>query len=234
MRFDDGLLPEHAELLVVRHGESRANVAFREAEIDGEPIELGCRDADVALSRTGAEQAAALGRWLRERSSPQVVYCSPYLRARQTWQIAAGELSETQRSVSVVVDERLRDREMGHLELHTPAMVSSRYPEEARRRADVGEFYYRPPGGESPADVALRLRSFLRDLDRAKSALVVGHDAVVLLLRYITEAASEEELWRLPPVTNASVSRWEMSTAQQPRLVAYNELHHLPTESRTS
>jgi 2,3-bisphosphoglycerate-dependent phosphoglycerate mutase len=56
-------------------------------------------------------------------------------------------------------------------------MVSSRFPQEARRRADVGEFYYRPPGGESLADVALRLRSLLRDIDLARWPLVVAHDA---------------------------------------------------------
>jgi len=36
--------------------------------------------------------------------------------------------------------------------------------QEAARRARLGKLYYRPPGGESWADVALRLRSFLSEL----------------------------------------------------------------------
>ena len=35
------------------------------------------------------------------------------------------------------------------------------YPDEAKRRDLLGKFYYRPPGGESWADVALRIRSVL-------------------------------------------------------------------------
>lgn len=227
MSSTDGKLSDHGELVAVRHAESLANVAFRDAETSGASVELGCRDADVALSPRGSQQATALGHWLQKRPLPEVVYCSPYLRARQTWRIAAGELSDAQPAVA---DERLRDREMGQLELLTPAMIRHRHPEEGRRRADVGDFYYRPLGGESLADVALRLRSFLRDLDRTRRTLLIGHDAVVLLLRYLTESASEEDLLQVPPVANASVSRWTMAPGRTLRLVAYNEIGHLPAE----
>lgn len=232
MPSNDDQLPEPADLIVVRHGESLANVAFRDAEASGTPVELVCRDADVALSPTGSKQAVGLGHWLRDQRPPEVVYCSPYLRARQTWQIAAGELPEKQCVLPLVIDERLRDREMGQLELHTPAMVCSRYPEQAQRRARVGEFYYRPPGGESLGDVARRLRSFLRDVERTRQTLVIAHDAVVLLMRYITESLPEEGLQQVPHVANASVSRWEMSMGKAPRLITYNEVRHLSADDQ--
>ena len=43
----------------------------------------------------------------------------------------------------------------------TRSGIREQYPEEAQRRDLLGKFYYRPPGGESWADVALRVRSLL-------------------------------------------------------------------------
>jgi 2,3-bisphosphoglycerate-dependent phosphoglycerate mutase len=226
MLSHDGPRPGRAGLVAVRHGQSLANLAFANAEASGgEPVGLGDRDADVVLSPAGRGQAAALGRWVRDQLPFGVVYCSPYARARQTWEIAAGELPPGHRP-SVVVDERLRDREMGQLELLTRAVIGRRFPQEARRRADVGDFYYRPPGGESLVDVALRLRSFLRDADLSERPLLVVHDAVVLMLRYITESLSEDELLRVPPVANASVTQWAVSSGSL-RLVVYSDVSHL-------
>src|SRR5689334_15780096 len=76
------------ELVLVRHGESVGNVAAASAERAGlEVIDLETRDADTPLSPLGAEQAAALGTWLRAQTgddAPEVVWCSPYVRALQT------------------------------------------------------------------------------------------------------------------------------------------------------
>jgi 2,3-bisphosphoglycerate-dependent phosphoglycerate mutase len=222
----DGSRADRAGLVAVRHGQSLANLAFADAEASGGDLAgVGGRDADVALSPAGRGQAAGLGRWVREQMPFRVVCCSPYARARQTWEIAAGELAPGRRP-PVVVDERLRDREMGQLELLTSAAIERRFPQEARRRADAGDFYYRPPGGESLVDVALRLRSFLRDADLAERPLLVVHDAVVLMLRYITESLSEDELLRLPPVANASVTQWAVSSGSL-RLVVYSDVSHL-------
>ena len=82
-----------AELILVRHGQSLANVAFPAADAEGllEAVVSG-RDAEVPLTDLGEEQATALGRWLAaqpEEHRPQVVITSPYLRARETWRIAA-------------------------------------------------------------------------------------------------------------------------------------------------
>ncbi len=111
------------------------------------------------------------------------------------------------------VDERLRDRELGVLDRLTFAGVKARYPEEAERRRWQGKFYHRPAGGESWVDVALRLRTWVADLDRdpaAERLLVVSHDVVIALLRYVCEGLSEEqvlELARDTPLRNASLSR---------------------------
>ncbi|MCU1406842.1 MAG: histidine phosphatase family protein [Glaciihabitans sp.] len=202
------------ELWLVRHGESMANRAATAAEQHGlSTIDVDARDADVELSPTGRQQAAALGRWLAENAAdgaPASVWSSPYLRARQTAQLALGE---AQLDLPVLVDERLRDRELGILDLLTSHGVEEKYPDEAARRRWLGKFYYRPPGGESWADVVLRVRSYLRDVDTADASgtvLIAAHDAVVMLFLYVCLGLTEEEILtfaRTNTVSNASVTR---------------------------
>ena len=80
-----------AELILVRHGQSQANVAFPAADAENlQEAEVSGRDSEVPLTETGEEQARALGAWLAalpEPHRPQVVITSPYLRARETWRI---------------------------------------------------------------------------------------------------------------------------------------------------
>ena len=121
------------QLWLVRHGESTANVLATEAQRAGlEAIAVEHRDADVPLSDTGVRQAEALGSWLAAaEGTPQSVWSSPYLRAEQTITIA---LEESGRPLPVLVDERLRDRELGILDALTSHGVDVRLPDEAARR----------------------------------------------------------------------------------------------------
>ena len=111
----------------------------------------------------------------------------------------------------------------------TSAAIRQRFPEETERRSRVGDFYYRPPGGESFPDVALRVRGFLADLERADAAarvLVVAHDSVVTMLRYVLEGLTEGDLREVEAVRNASVTRWSRENGRM-RLVHYNRTDHL-------
>src|SRR5262249_53883863 len=127
------------------------------------------------------------------------------------------------------VDERLRDREWGALEMMTRAAIKRRYPEELERRRWMGDFRYRPPGGESMADVALRTRGFLADA-RARypsgRLLVVGHDATIAVLRYVVEELSEEQMYALGSIHNASVTRW-VGRDGRLELAEFNAVDHL-------
>lgn len=211
------------ELWLVRHGESVANLVATAAESAGlEVVSVDLRDADVPLSDTGKEQAGALGAWLAGLPAderPTAAYASSYLRARQTAQIA---LESFGGAVPVVVDERLRDRELGVLDLLTSHGAAARFSDEMVRRRWLGKFYYRPPGGESWADVALRVRSVLVDLQRPETpdrVLVVGHDAVVMNFIYVCTAMSEAELLdfaQTHTVANASVTRLSRATDAGP------------------
>jgi len=221
------------ELYLVRHGESIGNVAATQAEIDQlDVIPIDIRDADVPLSGTGEEQARALAEWIADhRHEIDLYWVSPYLRARQTLDIALGEESASAR---ISIDERLRDRELGILDLLTRRGVARLHPEETDRRRHLGKFYHRPPGGESWADVALRLRSFLGDALDAPggTALLVAHDAVVMLFLYLLLGLPETELLDFAAtntVLNASVTHLVRDDAGW-KLVAFSSIDHLKRE----
>jgi broad specificity phosphatase PhoE len=224
------------ELILVRHGESVGNVAAAEAYEQGlEAIEIDERDADVELSSAGRDQARALGVALATSADerPDVVWCSPYVRALQTARIA---LEAADLELSVRVDERLRDRELGVLDRLTFTGVQARHPEEAELRKRLGKFYHRPSGGESWVDVALRLRSVLTDLDRAEDGrrvLVVCHDAVVMLIRYVCEQMTEAQILETEsePVRNVSITRLSRASDAAPwELTGFNDVSHLEEE----
>lgn len=237
---DDGLTDAvqeagAVELLLIRHGESEGNVAATEARLAGaEIIDVPARDADVNLSGTGQEQAKALGTALAriaEESRPDAVVSSPYARARQTAEIA---IESAGWSAKVLSDERLRDRELGILDRLTSRGVQARFPDEAERRLWLGKLYYRPPGGESWADVALRLRSVLAELNTLNSGrrvMLVCHDAVILLVRYVLEGMSEDEILDLAATTsvlNASITRYVRPSGAGPwTLESFNVADHL-------
>jgi probable phosphoglycerate mutase len=220
---------------IIRHGESIGNVAATKAETDRlELIDIAERDADVPLSQNGREQAAAVGHWLAglpERQRPELAVVSPYLRTVQTAETALDGLG-----IPMARDERLRDRELGIIDLLTTHGIRTRLPAEADRRQRLGKFYYRPPGGESWADVALRLRSLLGDLRRDHAdgrVLLFGHEAVVFLLRYLLEDLTEAELTELAhdnTIGNCSISSWRRGADGSLALVDFNRVDHLRRE----
>ncbi|WP_226487497.1 histidine phosphatase family protein [Streptomyces parvulus] len=220
-------------LWAVRHGQSTANVAFAAAEESGATVPVPGRDRDVPLSQRGASQAVALGDWLARQATgagPDLVVCSPYTRALQTWEGMAARAAELGGPrLDVLVDERLRDREMGVFELHPPAALRARAPQEAARRELLGEWCYRPPGGEAFTDVAVRVGQFVHDLGRAapgRQVLVVAHDGVVIALRYVLAGVGAAAPEELPPVPNASVSHWN-GDGHRLRLAAWGDTAHL-------
>jgi broad specificity phosphatase PhoE len=218
-------------LAMARHGESIGNAAWRAAEsADLDEIDIDLRDPDVPLSETGRRQAKALGRRLAAMppdERPTAVISSPYVRAVETARIAVAELGDP----PIHLDERLRDRETGVLYALTWRGITARFPEEAARKRRTGKFYYRPPGGESWADVALRLRSALSDIERDHPdgrVLVFAHDAVVVLTRYIVERLTEREVLEIERtlVANGSLTTWAREDGDL-RLAAFNSTDHL-------
>ena len=190
-----------SRLWLVRHGQSAGNVAREAADAAGHAIiDLPHRDVDVPLSDLGRRQAQALGEWfakMPEEERPQVVLSSPYVRAQETARAVCAAGGVTADAKRIVIDERLREREFGILDRLTTLGIREKYPEQAEHRALLGKFYHRPPGGESWADVILRLRSALDTISlhyADKRVLIACHQVVVLCFRYILEEMTEAEV----------------------------------------
>ena len=211
-------------LWIVRHGESAGNVARDAAQAARQPrIDIGMRDVDVPLSTLGQRQAEALGHWFAEMPAherPDVLLVSPYKRARQTAAAiqAAGGLAPA--CASPHVDERLREKEFGILDRLTHIGIQQEHPDQAELRRIMGKFYHRPPGGESWCDVVLRLRSMLDTMSLhhgAHRVLIVGHQVVVLCLRYLLESLDEAGILaidRQGDVANCSITEYAFDPGQ--------------------
>jgi probable phosphoglycerate mutase len=198
-------------------------------------IDLPLRDVDVPLSELGRRQAEALGRWfaaLPEEERPEVVLASPYVRARQSAQLICEQGGTAPNAKGPVIDERLREREFGILDRLTGDGIRARFPEQAEHRALLGKFYHRPPGGESWADVILRLRTMLDTISlhhADRRVMIVCHQVVVLCFRYILEEMDEATILRIDKegdVLNCGICEYEFEPDDEkdcvPRLVRYN------------
>jgi len=186
---------------LVRHGQSQGNVARDAADEAGlSMIDIELRDVDVPLSDLGFQQAEAAGRWfaaLPENERPEVILSSPYVRARQTAEVICKAGALAGGPGRTIVDERLREREFGVFDRLTTIGIREKFPEEAEHRRRLGKFYHRPPGGESWADVILRLRSVMNTINLHYSdrrVLVVCHQVVVLCMRYVLEELDEAQI----------------------------------------
>lgn len=192
--------PGPARLWMVRHGQSAGNVARDAAELGGlDAVALATRDIDVDLTELGERQAGAVATWLLEAGDdarPTIILSSPYRRARRTAGIIAGRL-RLRDYPEPILDERLRERELGVLDHLTRTGIETRHPDEAARMTALGKFYHRPPGGESWCDVILRVRSWFDTVCREfpdERIVVVTHGVVLMCISYLLERLDEPTL----------------------------------------
>lgn len=204
-------------LWLIRHGQSAGNVARDVAHQSGEHrIALDRRDVDVPLSALGMEQAEALGRWFEhedQRDRPEVILCSPYVRAVQTAELFR-EASGSGPDLCICIDERLREKEFGILDGLTTMGIHKLQPDQAEFRKLLGKFYHRPPGGESWVDVIFRLRAVMDTISlhyAGKRVMIVAHQVVVLCMRYVLEHMTEAQILAIDAqgdVANCGVTQY--------------------------
>jgi len=140
-------------LHLVRHGQSQSNA--------GEIAHGSIGDHKIPLTDLGHQQARDRGAALKEAGYSLdenfLIYCSPYLRARQTLHgILQGNEVIDASKVQVYEDPRLREVDHGYSDVEAQDAM----------RAEHGWFYYRFKGGESPADCFDRCCTFLESMQR--------------------------------------------------------------------
>ncbi len=128
---------------------------------------------DPSLTSEGRDQAIAL-RPLLSALNLQRAYVSPMLRCRETLTLAAPDLPFD------VVDE-LREVNFGAWEGRTLSQIERDDPYGAARRV-ASPVDFRPPGGESFEDVAVRLREFEQRRVAVDRVLIVAHRGTLAVL----------------------------------------------------
>jgi broad specificity phosphatase PhoE len=158
---------------------------------------LGLSDAETPLTPRGHEQARLTGKGLAQNlPKPDVIFVSPYIRTHQTFEgimRGHGDLGE----VRIVPDERIRERNIGLLELFNDwKVLNALYPEQGQLHRLQGPFYYRYPQGESIVDVQSRNRQWFQTLTRdfrGKVVWAVTHHLTILSIRSLLERWTPEQ-----------------------------------------
>jgi ribonuclease H / adenosylcobalamin/alpha-ribazole phosphatase len=146
--------------ILLRHGQTPLSVRKRFAGA-----------VDVPLTDTGVRQAEAAAARLAARGGLDLIVTSPLRRARQTADLVAAATG-----AAVQLEEGFREGSFGEWEGLSFAEASSQWPKQmAAWLARPGT---PPPGGESFADVALRVGAALGELLAAqpgRTVLIVSH-----------------------------------------------------------
>ncbi|MBA4181592.1 MAG: alpha-ribazole phosphatase [Anaerolinea sp.] len=151
-------------ILVTRHGQTVTN---REGRF--------CGHFETALTDLGARQARALGERLA-LTPIAAVYTSDLSRAMET-----ARLVLPGRNLPHRIDARLRELHYGEWEGEKEREIARRYPEQHRlmREEDPA---WRPPGGETIAEVRTRTYAALRKVAREhahQTVLIVTHGTAI-------------------------------------------------------
>jgi broad specificity phosphatase PhoE len=154
------------KLIMIRHGESEGN---RDRRFTISP--------EVPLTDLGREQARAAAARIAHRFTPTRVISSPFLRARQTSEIIAGELG-----LPIEVVHDLHERDLGALKGESYDLLRKMVKQDPRYDATQG-WLWRPERGESYEDVRQRVVAAIEGIRArypAEELIVVSHGGVML------------------------------------------------------
>ena len=184
-------------LVLERHGESLLNQVRADSPIffsDEEKKNLfkDMPDHKVGLSAEGVQQAVLTGVAMHERGFRfDRVYDSGYARTVQTIDYNLEAYSETEKRVMQRKhDILLRERETGYAYSMNRDYILKTFPWYQEYWQTHGPIFARPLGGESVADVIVRVEPFLDKLfeeTEGERVLLVIHGRVLSAIRYLLE-----------------------------------------------
>ncbi len=155
-------------IFLIRHGESVANT--------GDNEKLGFADHRVILTDKGREQAKmsalALKNYIIQNEidlSKSRSWFSPYDRARETMEIF-NSIINLDSYMDIREDISLTEQQFGLFDSIPDDKWEEMFPHEYRTwnmfKSQKGKFWARLPMGESPFDVAVRVKSFFGTIKR--------------------------------------------------------------------
>jgi broad specificity phosphatase PhoE len=202
----------HTVLTIVRHGQTRAN-------IDG----VWHGSTNSPLTDHGVRQAGAAADWIQANLSPIAhVYASPLDRAHHTAQAIADP-----HGLAPSILPELSEYDLGDWEGETFAALHRERKLFEHMHTDPD---FRPHGGESPRQVALRLAGALREIAEhhpGERVVVVSHGGA-LSIAFGLLLDDDYRSWSRM-MKNCAIS--ELVFEPKVELLSFNRIEHLPPES---
>ena len=215
------------KLILVRHGETHANLAMRWS---------GSKDLEITnLTENGREQAGKLGRWFKERRLiPTHVYSSPQKRAKDTAELAGGHWG-----IPIMEMEVLKETGAGIFEGLTWQEIEESHPQEANKFRDSRNWEY-IKDAESEENRRARgkkvTRYFIDSHTNDDTIVAFAHAGIIQQI--ICAILESPRLWGLSARNTAlyefsiNVEEWDSQTREllnptQWKIVRFNEQPHL-------
>ncbi len=174
-----------SKVFLFRHGQTFYN---RDSKFTGW--------VDSDLSKTGKEDAEIVALRLKNKKIGVAIHTS-LSRSKDTLK----EVLKFHKNVKLIEDDRMVERNYGNLNGKTHLQVVKK---SGFKKYDLWhrEFNYRPPKGESFADVEKRVRSFIEDLKKIvkkekTNIAISAHGNSIRLFRKIMENLSIKETCEL-------------------------------------
>jgi broad specificity phosphatase PhoE len=200
------------DIFLVRHAQSQSNV-------DPNILKIQTNMA-INLSPIGIEQATETGFFLADyiinsNNNPikpitVKVWNSPYNRTRQTAQLIKEQLSQKNHNILSQESIYISERQFGLVDDVEDYHQKFKHEDKHYQlhKESNHDFFARPPLGESPFDMCLRLDFFLKKFiandKTAEQHIVVSHGAAIRGLIMMHQNQTYEE-YTAPNPPNASV-----------------------------
>ena len=184
-------------LYLIRHGESIGNTNPEAYNI--------MPDWKINLTEEGKKQAEKVGKDLKYIVNDPIIISSPYVRAVETANIIKTYIDD---ECIMFFNALIREREWGNLRDEMEQF------ETRGERKHLFDFYRRPTGGESFADVYQRAFVFLEYLKnnfKDKNIIIVSHGEFIKVLLMIIDGNTVEEFDDLPNPENCQTIRRTIS-----------------------
>jgi 2,3-bisphosphoglycerate-dependent phosphoglycerate mutase len=201
------------EILVVRHGQSEADILNR---CEGR--------ADYALTDLGQQQARLLAEWIHREYALDAIFSSTLNRAKQT----AAAIAETTK-VPVTYDDDLMEQNNGVIAgmLRDEALLKYPLPVGGRKRHDAIE------GGESEVQFRARAEQFISKLfttihnePDVKRVCIVSHGGMItMLFRSFLNLPYHTDIHI--PTGDTGVHLWRYDRSGKKMIAATNLQEHL-------
>ncbi|TQR20109.1 histidine phosphatase family protein [Psychrobacillus vulpis] len=178
-------------LYITRHGETEWNTQKRMQ---------GWQDSE--LTESGINNAVYLGKSLKD-TPIDIVFSSPSNRTLKTASLICAD-----RNIPIIIDENLKEMNMGVWEGETQSSIKENHPVEFHHFWNAPQ-HFTPVGGETfleTRDRALKALNRIKEDYHSGNILIVTHSVIIKCFISIIKNQSIEKIWDPPYIHDTSLT----------------------------